>query len=114
MPRKQLPVIEVTGCCGPLTETISREDATSVAAGFKALTDPARIQLLHLVVGAEAQEACVCYLTAAVQLSQGTVSHHLKILTEAGLLTRESRGTWAWYALDPARVEELQAHLAIG
>lgn len=115
MPTKLLPMAETAACCGgPLTETISRADAKTVAAGFKALADPARIQLLHLVAGAEAQEACVCDLTDSVGLSQGTVSHHLKILTDAGLLIRESRGTWAWYALNPARVEELKTHLAIG
>ncbi|MDQ3158386.1 MAG: metalloregulator ArsR/SmtB family transcription factor [Actinomycetota bacterium] len=115
MPVKQLPLVDVAACCGgPLTETISRVDAATVAAGFKALADPARIQLLHLVAGAAAQEACVCDLTDSVGLSQGTVSHHLKILTEAGLLIRESRGTWAWYALNPSRVEELKTHLAIG
>ena len=111
---KELPLIDQAACCGgPLTETISRDDASTVAAGFKALADPARIQLLHLVAGAEAQEACVCDLTESVGLSQGTVSHHLKILTDAGLLRRERRGTWAWYALNDARVDELKTHLAL-
>lgn len=115
MPLKQLPVVDIAACCGgPLTETISRADATTVAAGFKALADPARIQLLHYVAASQPQEACVCDLTDLIGLSQGTVSHHLKILTDAGLLIRESRGTWAWYALNPSRVEELKTHLAIG
>lgn len=115
MPVKELPLVDVAACCGgPLTETISRTDATAVAAGFKALADPARVQLLHLVAASESQEACVCDLTDVVGLSQGTVSHHLKILTDAGLLTRERRGTWAWYALNPVRVAELKTHLALG
>lgn len=114
MPTKLLPMAEAAACCGgPLTETISRADATTVAAGFKAVADPARIQLLHHVAASESQEACVCDLTELVGLSQGTVSHHLKILTDAGLLRRESRGTWAWYALNPTRVEELKTHLAL-
>lgn len=97
----------------PLTDLISRADATTVAAGFKALADPARIQLLHLVAGAESQEACVCDLTDSLGLSQGTVSHHLKVLTDAGLLLRERRGTWAWYTLNHTRVEKLKTHLAL-
>ncbi|MEO6470724.1 MAG: metalloregulator ArsR/SmtB family transcription factor [Aeromicrobium sp.] len=115
MPIKELPLIDQAACCGgPLSQTISRPDATTVAASFKALADPARIQLLHLVASATSQEACVCDLTDSLGLSQGTVSHHLKVLTDAGLLQRERRGTWAWYTLDPARVDELKAHLTIG
>lgn len=110
----ELPLVDQAACCGgPLNETISRADATTVAADFKALADPARIQLLHLVAGASAQEACVCDLTDSLGLSQGTVSHHLKILTDAGLLLRERRGTWAWFTLNPARVAELKSHLAL-
>ena len=81
-----------------------------MASGFKALADPARVQLLHLVSSTEGDEACVCDLTAALGLSQGTVSHHLKILVQAGLLERERRGTWAWYRLVPERPHRPRRH----
>ena len=71
------------------------------------------MQLLHLVSSAESAEACVCDLTAALDLSQGTVSHHLKILVEAGLLERERRGTWAWYRLVPGALTALAGTLAV-
>jgi len=95
-----LPVLD-QDCCGGLPAPLAEGHASETAARFKALADPTRIQLLHLVAGAETGEACVCDLTDAVGLSQPTVSHHLAILVKAGLLTRERRGTWAWYRLDP-------------
>ena len=70
---------------------------------------PARLQLLALIRAAEAGESCACDLTEPLGLSQPTVSHHLKVLTEAGLLTREKRGTWAWYAVVPDRLDEIAA-----
>lgn len=83
-----------------------------MAAAFKAVADPARLQLLALIKAAPDQEACVCDLTEPLGLSQPTVSHHLKVLTDAGLVTRERRGSWAWFALVPARLAELQRFLA--
>ena len=71
------------------------------------MADPVRLQLLALVQSAEGGEACVCDLTAPVGLSQPTVSHHLKVLTEAGLLRRERRGTWAWYSLVPGTLDQI-------
>ncbi len=104
----QLPVVEATGCCAPgLVETLSREQATDMAAIFKALGDPARLQLLALIKSSAGGEACVCDLTAPVGLSQPTVSHHLKVLADAGLVRREKRGIWAWYALVPERLAEI-------
>lgn len=107
-------------CCdGPVAEPMDRGEAEAIALGFKALADPTRVQLLNLVAGAlvagaDRSESCVCDLTDAIGLSQGTISHHLKILVEAGLLTRERRGTWAWYGLVPDRLAEIAGVLRIG
>ncbi|HEY7723218.1 MAG TPA: metalloregulator ArsR/SmtB family transcription factor [Pedococcus sp.] len=89
------------------TTVMDRSEAEATAALLKAVADPVRLQLLSLIRAADGHEACVCDLTPAVGLSQPTVSHHLKILTEAGLLTRERRGTWAWFSIVPGRLEEI-------
>ena len=86
--------------------------AAETAQLLKAVADPVRLQLLSLIRSSTAQEACVCDLTPAVGLSQPTVSHHLKVLTEAGLVTRERRGTWAWFQLVPGRLDDLAAIFA--
>ena len=99
-------------CCSTSAPPLERDEAARVAAGFKALADPARVQLLHLV-SSTGDEACVCDLTASLGLSQGTVSHHLKILVQAGLLERERRGTWAWYRLVPGALAALAGTLAV-
>ena len=98
-------------CCGTLTtdEAMGREQAEATASLLKAVADPVRLQLLSLIRSSQGQEACVCDLTPAVGLSQPTVSHHLKVLTEAGLVTRERRGTWAWFRLVPTRLDDLAA-----
>ncbi|GGD86545.1 hypothetical protein GCM10007269_31790 [Microbacterium murale] len=67
---------------------------------FKALGDPTRVRLLSLIAAGEGGEACICDLTEPVGLSQGTVSHHMKLLTDAGLVTREQRGKWAYFAVN--------------
>ena len=85
-------------------EPIDRADAERLAGVLKALADPARLRLLSLIQSAPDGEACVCDLTAPLGLSQPTVSHHLRILTEAGLLEREKRGVWAFYRLVPAAI----------
>ena len=86
---------------------MGRDRAGELAALLKAVANPARLQLLSIIRAAEQQEACVCDMTGAVGLSQPTVSHHLKVLVDAGLLTRERRGTWAWYSLVPERLEDV-------
>jgi ArsR family transcriptional regulator len=98
-------------CCGTLTADVAmgREQAEATAYLLKAVADPVRLQLLSLIRSSTGQEACVCDLTPAVGLSQPTVSHHLKVLTEAGLVTRERRGTWAWFRLVPTRLDDLAA-----
>ena len=100
-----------SACCGTLTtdEAMGREQAEATAQLLKAVADPVRLQLLSLIRSSTGQEACVCDLTPAVGLSQPTVSHHLKVLTEAGLVTRERRGTWAWFQLVPSRLDDLAA-----
>jgi ArsR family transcriptional regulator len=109
-----LPVTDVsaTACCGPLSEeTISAADAESVARTFKALGDPTRVRILSIVASHADQEACVCDLQEPLGLSQPTVSHHLKILMDAGFLTRSKRGTWAYYALVPGSLDAVAAVL---
>lgn len=89
-------------CCAPLVaEPLAAKEAEQLAATMKALADPARLRLLSIVASSEGQEACVCDLIEPVGLSQPTVSHHLKVLTEAGFLSRTKRGTWAYYRLRP-------------
>lgn len=99
-------------CCGPLTrETITASDADVFARKLKALADPVRLRLVSIVAASEGREACVCDLTEPVGLSQPTVSHHLKILTEAGILSRSKRGTWAYFRLVPGALEAIAAPL---
>ena len=101
-------VLAGPACCPTgLAVPIDRDTATDLAALFKALADPARLQLLALIGASESGESCVCDLTEPLGLSQPTVSHHLKVLTDAGLVTRERRGPWAWYSLVPDRLAEL-------
>ncbi|MDQ1305999.1 MAG: ArsR family transcriptional regulator, arsenate/arsenite/antimonite-responsive transcriptional [Actinomycetota bacterium] len=100
-------------CCPTgLARPLDRGSAEELARLFKAVSDPARLQLLALIRASDAGEVCACDLTAPLGLSQPTVSHHLKILTEAGLIAREQRGTWAWFSLVPGRLQELAAVFA--
>ncbi|WP_456697848.1 ArsR/SmtB family transcription factor [Aeromicrobium sp. P5_D10] len=106
---------ELSACCAPLvSEAISTEDAAALAAKFKALGDPTRVRLLSMVAAHDGSEACVCDLTEPVGLSQPTVSHHLKILVDAGLLSRTKRGIWSYYAVVPGSLEALAGTLAAG
>lgn len=107
----ELPQVDVP-CCEPvLAAAIAPDDAAWLAGSFKALADPVRLRLLSLVGSTD--EMCACDLPALVDRTQPTVSHHLKVLVEAGLLQREQRGRWAWYRVDPARVAALQDALAV-
>jgi ArsR family transcriptional regulator len=102
-------------CCVPLArEPISTEQAAGVVAMLKAIADPARLRLLSLVLSHEGGEACVCDLLPHFDLSQPTISHHLKVLHEAGLLNREKRGTWVFYIARPEAMEALGALFATG
>jgi len=105
---------EAAPCCTPLTnETIDPERAVDLAKKLKALADPTRLRLVSLVAASEGDGACVCDLIEPVGLSQPTVSHHLKILTEAGFLTRRKRGTWAYFNLVPGALGELSQLLDV-
>lgn len=100
-------------CCIPLEKpALSAQEAQQRALVFKALADPNRLRLLSIVKAGESGEACVCDLTEPLDLGQPTVSHHLKILVDAGLLHREKRGTWAYYSLVPGALDEAAGLLA--
>jgi ArsR family transcriptional regulator len=105
---------ETPACCASvLRARLGRDDAEELATAFKAIADPGRLRLLSFIAAQHNAEACVCHLVEPLGLSQPTVSHHLKVLTEAGLLERERRGTWMFYRLVPARVEALRQALAL-
>ena len=116
---KVLPVIEDDGqqsvapCCPPLTErAFTAEEAETAARMFKALGDPVRLRLFSAVASYEGGEACVCDISD-VGVSQPTVSHHLKKLKEAGLLTSERRGTWVYYRVEPSVLAAMGQLLAL-
>jgi ArsR family transcriptional regulator len=95
-----LPLLEE--CCSPVVgEVLTAAEAETLATSLKAVADPVRLRLISLVAAHADGEACVCDLTGPVGLSQPTVSHHLKVLVDAGILTREQRGRWAYYRLVP-------------
>ena len=106
---QSLPVVSVAPvCCAPLVrEPIEPGEAGELARVFKALADPVRLRLLSLIGARAGGEACVCDLTVAFDVTQPTISHHLKVLREAGLITAERRGTWVYYRVVPAAVERL-------
>ncbi len=112
----QLPVLDLTdlrACCAPLTGgVIDSADAERVATALKALAEPTRIRLISLIAAQPGGEACVCDLTDPVGLSQPTVSHHLKVLADAGILTREQRTKWAYYRLVPGALAAIGALLS--
>lgn len=95
-----LPVLsnDTSACCAPAgSAALTAEQAEATARTFKALGDPARVRLLSLIAASPDGEACICDLTEPVGLSQPTVSHHMKLLVDAGLATREQRGRWAYF-----------------
>ena len=103
-----IPATTAPACCAPLaTAPLAQEDAQDLASALKALADPARLRLLSIVAASEGQEACVCDLTEPIGLAQPTVSHHLKVLTDAGFLPRSKRGTWAYFRLVPSALDRV-------
>lgn len=110
-----LPVIqpaELAGCCSPMTAgVVSDEAARTLARMFKALSDPTRVKLLSMIAAAPRGEACVCDMTEPIALSQPTISHHMKLLVETGLVTREQRGKWAYYRVVPGVLRSLSTVL---
>src|ERR671929_2437499 len=108
MSMKTLPVLP-TLCCGPATLPLAPAERDELAARFKALADPTRVAIVNRLAAAD--ECCVCDLTGAFALSQPTISHHLKILREAGLVDSTRRGTWAYYRLVPGAIDRLRGGL---
>lgn len=99
-------------CCAPLVcEPLNEGEAVELAPLFKALGDPVRLRLLSLIACHEGGEACVCDLTTAFELTAPTISHHLKVLKQAGLIDSERRGTWVYYWIQPATLQRLSAIL---
>jgi ArsR family transcriptional regulator len=109
-----MPILRMLAACCPsvLGRRLEPGDAGDLAAAFKVLADPARLRLLSLIAAQPSGEACVCHLTAPLGLSQPTVSHHLKVMHDAGLLDRERRGTWVFYRVRADALETLRAALA--
>ena len=100
-------VLEPVACCAPLSApTLSDEEATATAELFKALADPARVRIVNAIATA-GEPVCACEFNDSLELAQPTVSHHLKKLTDAGLLEREQRGKWAYFSLKREAVEKL-------
>ena len=110
---KSLTVLDPAGpaaCCPPLSaEPLSAEQAEQVAPLLKALGDPVRLRLMSLIASHPGGEACVCDLNGAFDLSQPTISHHLKVLHEAGLVDRDKRGVWAYYKVRTEALASLGA-----
>jgi ArsR family transcriptional regulator len=105
---KQLALLPAL-CCGPATEPLAVHERDQLAAQFKALGDPTRVAIVNQLSAAD--EVCVCNLVDAFELSQPTISHHLKVLREAGLVEAARRGTWAYYRLVPEALDALRATL---
>src|SRR3954454_10848790 len=108
----ELTPVEAVACCSPLTrEPLSADAAERIAPLVKAIAEPVRLRLLSLIASHADGEACVCDLNDAFDLSQPTISHHLKQLHEAGLLDREKRGVWVYYRVDNGALADLAALL---
>jgi ArsR family transcriptional regulator, arsenate/arsenite/antimonite-responsive transcriptional repressor len=107
------PLATIAAGCAPLLEDeIGESDAQHLAGLLKVLAEPARLRLLSLIQAQPSGEACVCHLTAPLGLSQPTVSHHLKVLLEAGLVDREQRGSWAYFRVRPEPLAAVRDLLA--
>lgn len=110
-PRKTL-TLDPIACCAPVrTDILDEEQAILLANSFAALSDPIRLRLLSHIAASGAAEVCACDLVEPSGRSQPTVSHHMKILVDAGLVDREKRGLWVWYRLVPSRLDALRSVL---
>ncbi|MGH3684623.1 MAG: ArsR/SmtB family transcription factor [Pseudonocardiaceae bacterium] len=114
MSTQELPVLwQASACCGGLLSApLAGDLAVELAAVFKALGDPVRLRLLSMIASRAGGEVCVCELTPAFELSQPTISHHLKLLRQAGLIDCQRRGTWVYYWLLPEMTDKLAALLS--
>ncbi|OZE84969.1 transcriptional regulator [Rhodococcus sp. 15-649-1-2] len=114
MSNQPLPIEDASAgeCCSPLVrEPLTVDRSVDLARMFKALGDPVRLRLLSLVASHDGGEACVCDISPHFDLSQPTISHHLKVLRECGLLDCERRGTWVYYWVIPTALDELSTVL---
>jgi ArsR family transcriptional regulator len=108
-----LPILDAS-CCTPLTSMpLTEESAVDLAKGFKALGDPVRLRLLSLIASRKGGEVCVCELTDAFTLTGPTISHHLRVLRETGLIDCQRRGTWVYYWIIPAKLSALSQLLDV-
>jgi ArsR family transcriptional regulator len=106
---------QIEECCVSVLEApLSEVEAENLASTLRVLADPARLRLVSVIAGLAGQEACVCNLTAPVGLSQPTVSHHLKLLSEAGILDREQRGRWVFYSIRPGALDRVASVFSTG
>ena len=112
MAASEATVTEQACCASVGSVEFDTDDAAELARGFHALADPVRLHLLSMIAACGPTGACVCDLVGPSGRSQPTVSHHLKILRDAGLVTSEKRGTWAWYRVQPERLAQLRRSLA--
>jgi ArsR family transcriptional regulator len=110
-----LDPVNVLACCAPLSaQALTQDQAEQIAPLLKALADPVRLRLMSLVASNSGGEACVCDLNDAFDLSQPTISHHLKVLHDAGLVDREKRGVWAYYRIRPEALTSISALMGCG
>jgi ArsR family transcriptional regulator, arsenate/arsenite/antimonite-responsive transcriptional repressor len=109
-PLPLLDPVNALACCPPLSaQALTQDQAEQIAPLLKALADPVRLRLMSIVASAPGGEACVCDLNEAFDLTQPTISHHLKVLHDAGLLDREKRGVWAYYRVNPLALTSIAA-----
>lgn len=108
--RKTIALLE-DNCCSLITDTIPETLAIELADGFAALSDPIRLRLFNLIASSEQGEVCACELVEPLGKSQSTISHHLKVLYEAGLVEKERRGTWIWYSVVNEKIAALRTAL---
>ena len=105
-------VLDPIAFCGTVRgDVLAEVDAETLATAFAALSDPVRLRLLSVVAAADEDEVCACDLVELSGRSQPTVSHHMKVLVDAGLVAREKRGLWVWYRIVPARLDALRTVL---
>jgi ArsR family transcriptional regulator, arsenate/arsenite/antimonite-responsive transcriptional repressor len=105
-------LLDPIACCSPVRDSVLDEgQAVVLAQSFAALSDPIRLRLFSIVAAAQGEEVCACDLVEPSGRSQPTVSHHMKLLVDAGLVDREKRGLWVWYRLAPGRLDALRAVL---
>jgi ArsR family transcriptional regulator, arsenate/arsenite/antimonite-responsive transcriptional repressor len=107
-----LSKLAISCCSSLLAGRLTQDEAAQLAATFRVLGEPARLQMLSLIAAQPNREVCACELAEPLGLSQPTVSHHLKVMYEVGLLGRERRGTWIYYRILPEKLEMLRASLA--